>query len=180
MPDFIAIKETIQQSIRAVPVVKYAMGLTGIAASFALIRGFFPDVGLTAMMPLLIGAIVLMAVLAIFALSLPRQTFSATTADGRIVETEEPKLIGKVFLWSVCIFVIIFLLFTVTAVAVGWPENWTRIILPQSAADRSLVAAASGNGAKPTPVEGFVYYGRRDENSTSDDGKLRPEDKAYL
>lgn len=107
----------------AVPAVRYAVGLVGIAAAIALLRGFLPDVGIVGMLPILGGTIVAMALLVILA--------AAVAAPGNTS-------IAQTFLWATCIFVITFMFFTVTAVAFGWPPAWARLILPQSAITRPL------------------------------------------
>jgi hypothetical protein len=126
------------QAAKTVPAVRYAVGLVGIAGAITLIRGFLPDVGVVAMLPVLVGAILAMTVLVILA--------AAVASPARTP-------VANAFLWAVCVFVITFMLFTVTAVAINWPSAWADLILPSRAASVSLAAAASGNSrSKPQPV----------------------------
>lgn len=175
---FAALWQAMRQGAKAVPAVSYAIGLAGIAAAFAFIRTLFGDVSLPAMLPLLVGAILIMAVLAIFASALPRQ--SVAIENGRRVKVEEPSILGKIFLWAVCIFVIIFMVFTVTAVAVGWPRAWAYIMLPREAAERSLSSAITDDYDPVVSTEGYAYYGRQTESVRSDDGKLEPADNSPM
>lgn len=108
----------LRAATKAVPAVKYAVGLVGIAAAVSLARGFLPGVGVVAMLPLLGGFILVMAVLVILA--------AAVASPARTP-------VAKLFLWATCLFTIAFMLFTVTAVAVGWPRAWAQVILPGEA-----------------------------------------------
>ena len=175
MVSFTVLWQAMRAGAKAVPAVTYAIGLAGIAAAIAFIRTLFGDVSLPAMMPLLIGAIIVMAVLALFASAVAPRTEEEDARRRRQRRRRLPDTPGEVFLWAVCIFVIVFMGFTVTAVGIGKPRAWAFLLLPREAAERSLATAVGGGDA---PAEGYAYYGRLSERVASDGGKLEPADQS--
>jgi multisubunit Na+/H+ antiporter MnhB subunit len=121
----------LDRATKAAPVVKYAVGLTGVAAAIAIVRGLLPDVGFAAMVPILVGAIVCMAVLLILSAAMKRQ---------------EAALVGTVFLWAVCLFIIAFMVLTISAIAIGQPRAWAETILP-----KHTVVVTAPVGPAPPP-----------------------------
>ena len=89
----------IRESMKAVPAMRYALALTGLAAAVAIARTFLPDVNFTEMLPLAIGAIIAMACVLVF-----------SAAYGLNRSQKNP--IGAVFLWAVCIFIVFFMAIT--------------------------------------------------------------------
>lgn len=94
------------------PQLRFAWGLLGISATAALIirllganKASIVIIGLT-----LIGVLL---------------TFIATIAFGKATLARRP---AQALIWSVTLFFIIFLSFTVTAFAISWPCNWTRFL----------------------------------------------------
>lgn len=102
---------------RAVPAVDFALGAAGIAAAGAIIVGLLGD-GRAAVI-ILGGVFIAMLLLFAFARLVAAQNRSAILA-------------GVVLLWAVTLFFCTFLLFTTTAVAVGWPPAWASLLGLQS------------------------------------------------
>lgn len=98
---------------RVVPAVDYALALAGVAAAASLINAF---IGNTRASILLMG-LVFVGMLLVFVFS--RLIVSNTMAI---------RLAGSILMLSVVLFFVVFLSFTVTAVARGWPCNWADII----------------------------------------------------
>lgn len=149
----------LNQAIRKVPVLKYAMGLVGVAAALAITRGLLPDVGLAAMFPVFVGSIIAMAVLLILA-----------AAAGQPAARRAK--VANVFLWATCIFVIVLMAFTVSAIALGQPTRWAEIILPKKASETPLLtvngvdgAAQNSSATAQTPAAGPQDIGRRVEDA---------------
>ena len=143
-------------AVNAVPVVRYALGLVGVAAAMSIIRTL-PKIGevpLAAMGPLLIGMIVVMGALALLALIFaPRQ------------ETRDRP--AQVFLWAICLFVIALMIAYLSALIFGVPRQLALTILPRQAADSPLIPIG--------PAEGFVYYGMQNSGQQGTDaGKIFP------
>lgn len=129
--------------MRAVPAVRYATGLVGIAAAAVIIRSLFGDLSFERILPILLGSILCMAILVILSAAV-----------------EGPKAgrqpIAKVFLWAACLFMMAFMLLTVTAVSVGWPTIWARLILPEHAIE-----------AQPRPISQAPVPQPKSANSTA-------------
>ena len=180
MPDLTTLLGLLREGIRVVPVVKYAMGLAAIAAAVAIARGLFPDVGLPAMLPLLVGAMIAMAILATLAAALERHRRFIRQGQ-REAMVDHPAIVGTVLLWAICAFVIIFMSFTVTAVAAGWPSQWARILLPEPAAETSLASKIGGDSpalADPEPVSPTFKPVRPNWTIVNDDWPMAPGEVA--
>ena len=111
--------EVLKQAILAVPSVKYALGVAGIAASSAIISSFYR--GYT---KLSLFSIALVAI-SMFLLFL----FSVQITSG----SAAAKYAGIALMWAVTGFVIVFMLFTTTAVATGYPCNWAEFLTLRTA-----------------------------------------------
>jgi hypothetical protein len=97
----------------AVPAVNYALGAAGIAAAGAIVTFF---IGETKAAAIIFGAmIVAMVLLFAFSRLIVAKSAAATNA-------------GIVLLWAVTIFFCVFLVFTTTAVAFGWPLTWASVL----------------------------------------------------
>jgi TonB family protein len=133
----------LREATRAVPAVRYATGLVGIAAAIFFIRGLLPDVSLAAMLPLLLGTLACMTALVLVSAAVTAPTAGQST-------------VALVFLWATCLFIITFMFFTVTAVGFGWPTSWAKLMLPASAFDTPLVETSEKRlerGAPGSPTQ---------------------------
>ena len=148
----------IRFSMQALPEVKYAVGLAGIAACVALVRGFQPGVTIVSMLPIFGGSIVCMALLLLFVRAAKPNRGSSVA--------------GMVLLWAVCIFVITFMGFTISSIAVGWPKPWARLILPERAANAPAASAIRGSVQDGTI--GYSYYEVSKSGQMTNDGRITP------
>jgi hypothetical protein len=98
---------------KAVPAVNFALGVAGIAAATAIVVGF---IGHTAA-SLVLFALIFIGMVLLFIFS--------TLINSR---SSSNKLAGEVLVWAVMIFFVVFLAFTTTAVAAGWPCNWAQLL----------------------------------------------------
>jgi hypothetical protein len=105
----------------AVPAVNYALGAAGVVAAAAIVIGFIIGfLGKGQATLIILGAILgamLVAMLLLFAFA-------------QLVKSKSDAIVraGVALLWGVTVFFFAFLLFTVTAVAFGWPPAWTRVL----------------------------------------------------
>jgi len=121
---FLAPWKVLQAARRAVPAVDYAIGAAGIAAAGA-IATYLNGNGQASV--IIFGAmLVAMLLLFIFARLVVARSTAAVNA-------------GIVLLWAVTVFFCIFLLFTTTAVAFGWPSAWGVILGLERAAPTEAV-----------------------------------------
>jgi hypothetical protein len=125
---------------KAVPAVNYALGIAGIAAAASIV-GLF--VGQTQAGVRVIGLVFIgMVLLFVFA--------RLAVASDRSV-----RVAGAVLLWSVLLFFIIFLGFTVSAFATGAPRAWAEFLgivrsTPQDAATSSTMRTPVGPAVVPS------------------------------
>jgi len=110
-----------------VPAVRYAIGVAGIAAAVAiattLTKGY--------------SSVTILAVGLLFAAMVALYLFSMLVSSN----TKATRYAGIALVWSVVLFNIIVMIFTMTSVAMNWPCNWMKILsLPGSCdfAARSL------------------------------------------
>jgi hypothetical protein len=106
----------LNQAIHAVPVVRFALALAGIAAAAAIIRGLLPGFSISEMLPLFLAALAFMAALLLLdrVAKLPRSSSRGL----------EP-----VFLWAICLSVITLMAASISAITIGWPSQLTRTLL---------------------------------------------------
>jgi hypothetical protein len=128
--------EVLRAAIAKVPVVKFGLGVAGVGAGLALARSFMPGVSLPALFPAL-GAFMLAMVLLIVVARVARTRSHLSAA-------------AVVLVWAVCAFVVIVMIFTVTAIAIGRPRIWASLILPPSAL---AAVAASEEPTKQAPPQ---------------------------
>lgn len=99
------------KAVRAVPSVKYALGVAGIVAAGAMALALFngnSKVAILSFVAVLLG----MCLLVVFA--------AAANTVGRWP--------GFLLIWSVTILFVSMLVMTVTALAFGLPSNWAKLI----------------------------------------------------
>jgi hypothetical protein len=105
--------KVLEAAIRAVPAVKYALGIAGIAAAGGIVISFLGS-GRAAII-VLGGMFIAMVLLFVFARLIATRNRSVVTAS-------------LVLMWMVVAFFGIFLAFTVTAIAFKVPDAWARIL----------------------------------------------------
>lgn len=103
----------LNEARKAVPAVKYALAVAGIAAAAALVSAF---VGQGRAALLLIG-LVFVGMFLVF-------LFSTLVAS----KSTSVKIAGIVLLWAVLLFFITFLAFTVSAFLINYPSTWVRFL----------------------------------------------------
>jgi hypothetical protein len=120
--------EIIRIARKAVPAVDFALGVAGVAAAAAVVIAF---VGSGRAAFIILGSIfVAMLLLFGFARLTASKSQSATNA-------------GIVLLWAVIVFFCIFLVFTVTAVAIEWPPLWREILFGSKSAQDQIAPPQS-------------------------------------
>ncbi|WP_152616497.1 hypothetical protein [Sphingomonas sp. ERG5] len=110
----------LREAIRRVPVLRFALGLAGVGAAAALARFFLPDVNLQALFLVLFAFILMMVLLLI-----------VSVAAGSSNQLSRQ---AQLITWSVSLFSIVVMAFTLSALMFGWPSRWANIILPSTAA----------------------------------------------
>jgi hypothetical protein len=116
----------LQAARRAVPAVDYALGAAGVAVAGAIVT--YAIGRERASVIIFGGMLVAMVLLFVFARLVISRSVAATNA-------------GIVLLWAVTIFFCVFLFFTATAVAFGWPPLWGPVL--------GLGQSVVGTGTKP-------------------------------
>ncbi len=108
---------TLNAARAAVPAVNYALGAAGVAATAAIVIGCIAGFLGNGQATVIILGAMLVAMLLLFAF-------------GQLVRSKSDAIAraGVALLWGVTVFFFAFLLFTVTAVAFGWPPAWTRVL----------------------------------------------------
>jgi hypothetical protein len=98
---------------QAVPAVDYALGIAGIAAAGAIVMFFLgkTQAGIIIIALTFIGMVLLFL-------------FSRLAVS----ESKDTQTAGRVLLWAILVFFMIFLGFTVTAFAMGWPSPWAALL----------------------------------------------------
>lgn len=114
---------TLSAARKAVPAVDFALGVAGIAAAAALISIFL---GKGTAGYIVLGITFLSMVLLLVFAGLVRSGSRATSNAGTLL------------LWSVVIFFVAFLMLTLSAVVLSWPQNWATILglVEKNAADK--------------------------------------------
>jgi hypothetical protein len=109
----------LREAIQAVPSVKYALGVAGIAAAAAIVTTLLGGQSRLAIIS------ISFVVVGMFVLFL----FSSLITSG----SSAAKSAGITLMWATTIFVIIFMVFTTTVVASGYPCNWAEFLALRSA-----------------------------------------------
>ena len=104
----------LSNAIKAVPAVKYALGVAGIAAAGAIVTTFAGGHSRTA---IFLVALVFIGMILLF-------LFSNLVTS----RSQSAQIAGQVLLWAVTVFFVVFLLFTTTAAVAGWPCNWAGFL----------------------------------------------------
>jgi hypothetical protein len=102
-------------AIQAVPSVRYALGLSGVAAAGAIITSLVS--GYTFMTPVTVGLVFLGMVVLILVSIVAAATVSKSSFFA-----------GQVLLWAVTIFVVASLGLTISALAIGVPCHWNELL----------------------------------------------------
>jgi hypothetical protein len=100
-------------ALRAVPAVKYALGVAAVAVLGAVVVG---TLGNTRAAVIILGGMFIgMLLLFVFARLVASRSRAVTSA-------------GVFLLWAAILFFCTFLVFTAAAVAVGWPKPWASFL----------------------------------------------------
>ncbi len=131
--------DVLSRATQAVPSVRYALGIAGVAAAAAIVTTLtqgYTRVTIIAVALLLLA----MFVLYLFSLLVTSHSTSIHAA-------------GVVLLWAIVLFVITFMGFTATAAAMGWPCNWAEFLRFHSSCDQptSQPPPSHANGVAPAP-----------------------------
>jgi hypothetical protein len=111
-------------ALRAVPALKYALGVAAIALLRAFVIGMLGN-----MRPaiIIIGAMFVgMLLLFVFARLTVSESSAITSA-------------GVFLLWATILFFCTFLVFTATAVSMGWPKAWAEVLQVKGPVTRDFV-----------------------------------------
>jgi hypothetical protein len=130
--------DILNKARKAVPAVNFALGVAGVAAAAAFVGAF---VGGTKAGIILIGSVFIgMILLFLFSTLI-------TSKDA------SHKFAGEVLMWAVLIFFIVFLIFTVGAVAVGEPCNWATVLNVPCRVPREPPVSEACNSAPTTMTD---------------------------
>ena len=146
------------KAVRAVPSVKYALGVAGIVAAGAMALALFngnSKVAILSFVAVMLG----MCLLVVFA--------AAANTVGRWP--------GILLIWSVTILFVSMLLMTVTALAFGSPGNWAKLIGAVDVKPTEPPGPNFGNAGKsPTSAPIVSSPPRAGNASASTTGKCAP------
>jgi hypothetical protein len=118
--------DVLGKAIKAVPAVRFALGVVGVSAAAALVVAFLGQTRASIIMV----ALVFVGMVILFAFS---GLVSPPSRRGQVVgSSADPKanlrVAATVLLWAVVGFFTLFLVMTVTAVAFGVPCNWADFL----------------------------------------------------
>jgi hypothetical protein len=135
-------------ALRAVPALKYALGVAAVAVLGAVIVGTLGNT--RAAIIILGGMFIGMLLLFVFA---------------RLVASESPAVTsaGVFLLWAAILFFCTFLFFTAAAVAVGWPKPWATFL---------GVEAGVSSFPVPGPPSETVLFDNWNEQSVGSNPKI--------
>jgi hypothetical protein len=105
--------DVLETARRAVPAIDFALAAAAVAAAGAIIVGFLGRRRATVI--IVGGVFVAMILLFVFSKLVAAENLSVVNA-------------GVALLWAVVAFFIAFLVFTATAVALGWPRPWADVL----------------------------------------------------
>lgn len=112
MPNINTLLSILKASSKKLPQLKFAWGLLGISTVAALIITILGS----SKAAILIMALTIVGMLIIFV---------ASVAIDKAHVASQPAIL---LVWSVTLFFVIFLTFTISAIAISWPCNWVRFI----------------------------------------------------
>ena len=128
---------------RKVPAVDFALGIAGVAAAGGIVASIL---GQTKASIIIIGLIFLGMILLFL--------FSRLA----IAKSRSISAAGQVLLWSVLLFFILFLTFTVTSFSIEWPQAWVNFLNIHSQANAPLANTASNTAKKLRHLANFIGY----------------------
>jgi hypothetical protein len=140
LPQIISPFNTLNQAIKKVPALKYALGLAGIAAALAIIKTLVTDLRLAVFG--MVVMLVLMTVLFVFA--------KLTAASAR-----EIRLPAFALMWFSLLLTIASASLLFTSVFFAWPINLKRLVGPQTI-QTEQASAESKPTTKTTYLRGVV------------------------
>jgi hypothetical protein len=155
--------EILNRAIQEVPAVKYALGVSGVAAAVAIINHFIG----TSSSSWILLVLVFVGMILLF-------LFSA------LISSAAPaiQLAGEVLVWAVLIFFLIFLGFTALAFATGLPCNWADIVGVKTPHPSCLVSHASSAPIPPVASNQTKESKSTMESSSTDAPASQPENAA--
>jgi hypothetical protein len=139
----------LREGIKAVPAVKYALGIAGIVAAIAIIKGFNLDFRIAVFGIVIMFA--LMTVLVIFA--------KLTTTAGSLFRV--PVLI---FMWFSLLMTIATATFLVTSVFLRWPVNLQYWLVNENNTDEHVTTEATAEDFKLIGGTGWILIGNYNFN----------------
>lgn len=148
----------IDKAIKEVPAVKYALGVAGVSAAVAIITFL---IGKSTTSIFMLGAVFIGMIL----LFLFSTLINSPSASNQIA--------GYFLIWAVLLFFITFLIFTITAIAKGWPCNWAELLNTKSACQvRESIAYddCQGTTAPEVPstrISSFTIFPKTGVGSTN-------------
>src|SRR5262249_52372261 len=128
---------------RAVPAVNYALGVAGIAAAASIV-GFFVGKGRESII-ILGGIFAAMILLYIFG------ALVSFSKQGSFIYAA-----GVLLLYAVLLFFCTFLVFTVSAVAKGWPPAWAHVLGLETIVAQSTQLSPTSSPS-PIPTDPDLY-----------------------
>lgn len=118
----------LHQAVKRVPVMRYALGVVGIAAAGSIVTGLVGRSQAT----LLLLALVFIGMVLLYIFSL-----AATSKPGPL------RVAGVVLIWGVLLVFLTFLGFTVSAFAVGSPCPWAKLLAIKSTCDPTATSLST-------------------------------------
>lgn len=136
---------TLQEAIAAVPAVRYAVGITGIAASTAIVASF--KLGLAITVLGLVVTLGLMAVLLAFARVAGAE---AESRDDALGDGHAVRRAGIVIVWVFTLLTCATGIIVFTVTFFGTPRTWQQLLGPAYAAQGSPSEHRDSSSAIPT------------------------------
>lgn len=137
----------LREATQKVPATKYAVGVVGIAAALSIVLSLTGKLG----NPIVPLSLVFIGMILLF-------VFSAAVYTGIMGAT----VVATVLVWSIILFFLTFLSFTVSAFAFGLPCNWAEFISVEKSPSCASPPAPNTSGDAPpmfpsNPVTSFFY-----------------------
>ena len=149
----------LQAAIRAVPVVKYGLGVAGLAAAAAIALSFFQSPVAAA-----IGTVIVLL------LAILLYLFS------KLAQSAKGALLGLVLAWSVTVIFILSLCLTVSTAFFAYPMSYPRFIHQFQPTVRAPIGVIVKDKATGSPINGAAIILRSPDGSmngsTDQDGKV--------
>jgi hypothetical protein len=149
----------LQAAIRAVPEVKYGLGVAGLAAAAAIALSFFQSPGAA-----LIGTVI------VFVLAILLYLFS------RLAQSAKGALLGLVLAWSVTILFILSLCLMASTVFFAYPISYPKFIHQFQPTRRATIGVTVKDKIRGAPIKGAVIILQIPDGSmkgsTDEEGKM--------